>query len=118
MHLELSVNLPDTLLLFLLALLSPYPRKLVLINMSVCDAQALIAQLSRVLPGLDRIYLEWLWTKINVRSTSELAPPTNNIFPNGSNLDAPYEQGVKAYLLGQADDFPRLTAEMISRMQS
>lgn len=107
-HLDLSINVPHTLLLSFLALLSPSLERLELRDMCVYDAQALIAGLPKVVRPKS-IYFECLWTKINVRYANIHSDPTTCILCEGTDIDAQYERGVKAYLLSQADDFPRLT---------
>lgn len=109
-HLDLSVNLPHTLLLSFLALLSPALRTLELRDMCVYDAQALFAGLPQAVK-LESIYIECLWTKTNARCVNSGVEPKKCILCEGSDVDAPYERKLKAYLLGQAEDFPRLTEE-------
>lgn len=106
-RLNLSVNMPHTLLLSFLALLAPTLRGLELRDMCVYDAQVLFAELPNVLK-LESIYVECLWTKINIRYANAHLPPTACIICEGLDADEPYERGLKAYLLGKADVFPRL----------
>lgn len=107
-HLRLSVNVPYTLLLSFLALLTPSLRSLDLRDMGVYDARKLFAQLPAVLPKLEKIYFECIWTKTNERYASVHAPPSSCILCSGLDVDEPYERELKAYLLGRADNFPKL----------
>lgn len=109
--LTISVNLPYTLLLSLLSLLSPTLRNLSLLDMCVYDAQALFAELPKAIK-LENIYIECLWTKINVRYANIHAPPTTYIINQGLDVDEAYERELKAYLLGRAEDFPRLRGRL------
>jgi len=107
-HLDLTINAPPTTLLPFLALLAPSLKNLTLRDMYVFDAHALIAELPKVVK-LQQVSLRELWTDVDARTVGGVrGSSVHCILPEGTGIDAPYERGIKAYVLGQADDFPRL----------
>ena len=110
-HLDLSANVPHTLLLSFLAPLAPTLRKLQLRDMCVSDAQALFAELPKVLK-LQDAYLECIWTVVKTRDEGIIRSSVACGLCEGLDVDRQYERDLKAYLLGYAEDLPPLPAEL------
>lgn len=98
----LSVDMPHLHILDLLRHVSTSLQSLELRAMAVGDAHELFLQIPKVVK-LQRIYLQSIWAE-----DSDAPVGGRFMLQGGIDADEPYERAMKAYLLGQQDEFPGL----------
>lgn len=114
--LSLATNIPAEILLKFLAKHAGSLRKLELKDMLIHNVDHAVHHIPKILTSLTHCYMECLWddashtTSIGGVGGNDTMTDVNYlcVLSRGTDFNAPYEEAVKAYLLGRSEEMPVL----------